>query len=399
MHCKKIKTKSGQLRWECVADGPRDPATGKRNQITRRGKSQKEAKNKILNEIRSIEDSGVDIKLSRSITFDVAAQRWYDTYKVTGKKDSTLLRRRKEVAILNRHLAKQRISKITHYMYQQAIYNLFPKYAENTLNGIHDAANQIFKYAKRNKWIKENPATDIIKPKKQKTIEEIKQNNIEEKYLERDELDEFLSAVVQYGLELDKERFYTLTFSGMRPGELSALQKSDLLFDTNAIDITKTLYNETNNMRKYELTAPKSDGAVRIIDMENKIMSMLKKLVINNDKHKMKFRHLEDFHDKDFVFARKNGYPYSTIPLNVRMNRILDKTTIKKTATPHIFRHTHVSMMTEAGVDIATIMKRVGHDDMATTMKIYTHVTNKMKKDAPVKMTNLYGNIIEKISF
>ncbi|MET1031461.1 tyrosine-type recombinase/integrase [Domibacillus tundrae] len=53
---------------------------------------------------------------------------------------------------------------------------------------------------------------------------------------------------------------------------------------------------------------------------------------------------------------------------------------IKKAATPHIFRHTHISMRAEAEIDIATIMRRVGHDDMKTTMKIYTHVTDKMKK-------------------
>ncbi|WP_442788818.1 tyrosine-type recombinase/integrase [Halobacillus sp. HZG1] len=63
-----------------------------------------------------------------------------------------------------------------------------------------------------------------------------------------------------------------------------------------------------------------------------------------------------------------------------------------------MFRHTHVSMLAEAKVDLATIMKRVGHEDTTTTMKIYTHVTNKMKKDAPVQISNLYGNILGKIT-
>lgn len=397
MHCTKIKTKSGQVRWECVADGPRDPATGKRNQITRRAKTQKEAKQKVLNVIAHQDTTGNN-KIEK-ITFEIAAQRWYDAYKMTGKKDSTLLRRRKELKVLNEQMAKHPINKITHYMYQRTINKLFKIYAENTLNGIHDCANQIFKYAKRNKWIQENPATDIIKPKRRKTIDEIKQDNIEEKYLNQEELEEFLSAAAKYGLRYDKERFYTLAFSGMRPGELCSLQKSDLLFDTNEIDINKTLYSESNNMKDYQLTTPKSDGSVRTINMDEKVMAMLKKVVLNNDKHKMKYRHLDDFHDMDFVFSRENGYPFNTIPLNVRMNRLLKKTFIKKDATPHIFRHTHISMLTEAGVDISTIMKRVGHDDMETTMKIYTHVTDKMKKDAPVKMSNLYGNIIEKISF
>ncbi|UJL47143.1 tyrosine-type recombinase/integrase [Virgibacillus sp. NKC19-16] len=65
-------------------------------------------------------------------------------------------------------------------------------------------------------------------------------------------------------------------------------------------------------------------------------------------------------------------------------------------ATPHIFRHIQISMLTETGVGIPTIMQRVGHEDVATTMQVYTHVTNKMKKDAPAKVNNLYGNIFKK---
>ena len=399
MHCKRVKQKSGKYVWECVADGPRKP-NGQRNQIPRRGKTQKEAKQKVLDEIERQKATGVSSKQISKLTFSIVAERWYDAYKLTGKKDSTLLRRRKEIRKLNAHLELYPIDKVTHYMYQNTINKLFKKYAENTLDGVHDCANQIFKFAKRNNWIKENPATDIIKPKKRKTIEEIKQDSIEEKYLSQEELEEFLSVVDKQGLKHDKVRFYILAFSGMRPGELCALQKSDLLFDTNQIDINKTIYTETNNMREYELTSPKSDGSVRTIDMDERFMLMLKKVVKENDKHKLKYRTLiEDFHDEDFVFARKNGYPFYTIQLNVRMKRLLEMTNIKKRATPHIFRHTHISMLTESGVEIPTIMKRVGHEDMETTMRIYTHVTDKMKKDAPVKMTNLYGNIIEKISF
>ncbi|MCG7337190.1 tyrosine-type recombinase/integrase [Sporosarcina sp. ACRSM] len=96
--------------------------------------------------------------------------------------------------------------------------------------------------------------------------------------------------------------------------------------------------------------------------------------------------------------CRVNRYPF--VPSNIlkRMNRLMEKTSIKKKATSHIFRHTHISMLTEAGMDIATIMESVGHEDIETTMKVYTHVTIKMKKDASVKINNLYGHIPENIT-
>ncbi|OZU87357.1 hypothetical protein CIL03_17370 [Virgibacillus indicus] len=138
----------------------------------------------------------------------------------------------------------------------------------------------------------------------------MEKNTIEESYFEKIELFTFLDAISKIGLELDMERFYTIAFSGMRPGELTALKKTDLDFENNTIRISKTLYNETNNMKAYKLDTTKTNKA-RTIDLDDKIMSMLKKLVQRNDEHKMKYRTiLEDFHDADFLYQRPNGYPF-----------------------------------------------------------------------------------------
>lgn len=51
-------------------------------------------------------------------------------------------------------------------------------------------------------------------------------------------------------------------------------------------------------------------------------------------------------------------------------------------------------MLTEAGIDLINIMKRAGHDDAKTTMKIYTHVTNKMKKDNALKVKIHFGSLL-----
>jgi len=51
-------------------------------------------------------------------------------------------------------------------------------------------------------------------------------------------------------------------------------------------------------------------------------------------------------------------------------------------------------MLAEAGVDLKTIMKRVGHDDPETTFRIYTHVTEKMRMDANEKIKVYYSGIL-----
>lgn len=404
MYCRKIKVKSGYV-WECFGDAPPNPVTGKRRQIKRRGRTQGIAKSRVEDAIRALKEDGIDERVSATIPFEKVAEKWLEVYAATGVKDGSVRVREKEINIMKKYFGKSPIGEITHNLYQNMLLSLSKDgnkgepYADTTISGVNTCANMIFKYAIRNKLIKDNPRTDVVVPKKKKTIEEIEQTQIEEGYMESEELETFLDAALKIGLELDKEWFYTLAFSGMRPGELIALQKNDLDFDNNTIRISKSIYNPNNNMREYQLGTTKTNN-VRIIDMEPIIMNMLKKLVHKNDKHKMKYRTLlDDFHDKDFVFQRPNGYPFVIKNLGDRMRRILRYVDIEKKLTPHSFRHTHISMMTESKVDLPTIMERVGHEDPETTLRVYTHVTNKMKVRSIKNVTEHQINLLEKLSF
>ena len=49
---------------------------------------------------------------------------------------------------------------------------------------------------------------------------------------------------------------------------------------------------------------------------------------------------------------------------------------------PHKFRHTQVSLLIGAGIDIVTVSKRVGHKDPHTTASIYAHVLSKADAEA-----------------
>lgn len=404
MFCERIELKSGQIRWRCIADAPPHPVTGKRRQIERRAKTQREAKQRVLAAIEKLKQRGVDEKAIKKLTFEEVAQKWLAVYAATGVSKGSIRIREKEIKILNKYFAKVPISNITHAFYQDALISMSKDgkngkpYAENTLRGVNTTANMIFKYAKKNKWIDENPREDAIIPKKPITVEDLEKNNIEETFFESHELDIFLDAVLKIGLDLDKEIFFTLAFTGMRVGELCALTKDDLDFDKNKIRISKSLYLETNNPKKYEITTTKTKK-VRIIDMDEKLMLMLKNLIRKNDKQKMKNRMLiEDFHDSDFVFQNYDGYPLSTKKIRDRMRRIMKYVGIDKRLTPHSLRHTHVSMMTEAGNDLPSIMERIGHEDPNTTLKIYTHVTEKMKVESINKISTYKSEILEKLT-
>lgn len=383
-------------KWVCTLEGPPDPVTGKRRQIPRRGDTKKEAFKRANAVLQALEDHGIDNKKVKKFTFEEAAWEWLKTYSKRNVKPGTVRIRKKEIKILLRYMAKVIIDKVTHRQYQSILNDLDDKgYARNTIEGVHVTANMIMKYAIKHKMRTDNPCTGVIIPEKVLTVEELENTSIDDEYLEKHELTEFLEAVYRHGLPMDFERFYLLAFSGMRSGELCALKWPDLNFNTNQVRITKTLYNENSNMKLYELVTPKTKGSIRTIDIDESVMKLLKEFQERQNKIMAEAKKLiPDFHDANFVFCRENGYPFVQKNVLIRMERLLKKTSIKKEATPHIFRHTHISMLAEAGVDLKTIMQRVGHDDPKTTLRIYSHVTEKMRKNANERIQIHFTDIL-----
>src|SRR5690606_4832503 len=77
-------------------------------------------------------------------------------------------------------------------------------------------------------------------------------------HFEKDELALFLKVATQHGLFMDELIFITLSYTGIRVGELVALKWKDINFDKNIISITKTYYNPRNNTKEYQLLPPKT---------------------------------------------------------------------------------------------------------------------------------------------
>lgn len=64
-----------------------------------------------------------------------------------------------------------------------------------------------------------------------------------------------------------------------------------------------------------------------------------------------------------------------------------NKYTLKK-VSPHGLRHTHCSLLFEAGASIKEVQDRLVHSDVKTTLDIYTHVTKKAKEGTIQKFVN-----------
>lgn len=69
------------------------------------------------------------------------------------------------------------------------------------------------------------------------------------------------------------------------------------------------------------------------------------------------------------------------------MYSVIKKHSLMK-ITPHGLRHTHCSLLFEAGASIKEVQDRLGDTDVKTTMDIYTHVTKKAQEGAIQKFVS-----------
>lgn len=392
--CKKKRCTCG-AKWSFTIDRGPDPSTGRRRQVTRSGfDTLEQAENACTALIYELKN-GTFIEES-NILFKDFTQEWLSIYEKTHKvKVSSVRIRRHEINKLLPYFAHIRIKDITRKMYQEALNDLKDKgLADNTLAGVHTTGRMIFKKAIEYELIKKDPTQFARAPRTQVTIEELEQEVEVPEYLEKEDLALFLKTARAKGLERDYIIFLTLAYTGIRVGELCALKWKDIDFREGLISITKTYYNPNNNTVAYQLLTPKTKRSRRVIEVDKIVLDELEKHHAWQNKIKMKKRDV--YHDKDFVFAKTENYPGCPELIKIienRMSRLLKIAKLNESLTPHSLRHTHTSLLAEAGVGLPEIMDRLGHQDDETTKNIYLHVTKTMRKEAAQKFSELMRNL------
>ncbi|GLY09564.1 tyrosine-type recombinase/integrase [Pseudobacillus badius] len=398
MHCRKVDLKKGYV-WECTDELAKDPVTGKRKRVSARGRTKPEAKANLERKIKKVTEYGLTTDPEQSsISFEKLAQEWLQVHK-KNMKESAQRSREYHVKRFGKYIAKIEVKKITKKMYQNVIDQMQKDgYSFNTIYAAHSTAKRIFKQAIAWDIIHSSPADMVVLPKEKLTIDQIEVDQVGEKYLERDELKTFLDITRTQGLLNDEVIFVLLAFTGMRIGELLALKWNDINFENNEISVTKTIFNIDGKKHEYKLLTPKTKTSIRTISFDENIAQLLDRHEKQQKEQMMKVRNI--WHDEGFIITREDGYPMSPRFVHYRMKRLEqklhEKTNVKKKLHPHILRHTHTSMLTEAGVDLRAIMQRLGHSDAKTTLSVYTHVTEKMKIDASDKLGKVFGDLINR---
>ncbi len=372
-----------------VIDLGKDLITNKRQQKSKGGFKTKRECQAALAKIQTEYIDGTYINESE-ITLKQFIEKWLELYEKTGTvKISTVRVRKHETSNMLIYFKEVKLKDITDSMYQDFLLYLNDKFSENTLKGIHGTAKCVFEKAIELRYIKINPTKYAVLPKHQKTVEELENEHEIPKYFEKVELDEFLNAAEQDTDEQTYTIFMTLSYTGIRVGELCALKWKDIDFKNKEINIYKTYYNPTNNTVKYTLLTPKTKGSKRKITIDDDLIKELKSHRARQSELRLK---IPSWHPEDFVFTKVikySGYPETPKQIENKMSQLIKHNNIKKEITPHGLRHTHTSLLAQAGVSLEEIMERLGHKDDSITREIYLHITKDMKKEASQKFSEL----------
>ena len=279
----------------------------------------------------------------------------------------------------------------------QKIYNDMAKRGkkENTIKKVNIVINGMLNQAVRNEIIVKNPCVSVEIPKSEKK---------ERRVLSQREQDEFLSFV----RNSEKWKRYNTLFTvalgtGLRIGELLALNWSDIDFKNGIIRVSKTVQylknNETGSMEAVMQT-PKTKTSKREIPLLDSISAILRKYKIEQQQLKWKlgdkWKPLEKDGFRDLVFTTEFGKPIdrSNVPSVIR--RILKDLNkdreegVFEVFTPHSLRHTFATRCFENGIPPKVVQGYLGHSTIQMTMDLYTHVMKDVQQDEIKKIDKLF---------
>lgn len=378
----KYMTKDGP-RWMYKYYGAVDPVTGKKKPSSKRGfMTKKEAQLHAADTEKAIAE-GTFLKEDTTTTFEQVYELWYATNRPSWKPPTRKAVKSKFKAQLLPRFKNAIMKNITKSFCQDVI-NKMVEEGFKTVDNYKMYANQIFEFAIEKEIITKNPMDGVKIPKREdhfvvdQSKEEAKRN-----YWEKAEIKKFLEIIKAYYPLLDQCIFHLFIYTGARKGEILALRQSDVDFKNKTLRLNKTLYYDKDN--GYMSLTSKTASSRRFISLDDTTLGLLRKLITGQNKGNITYINSENDPNADkLLFTRNDGEPLRLAYPNDKLDEIIRIYKLHH-ITVHGLRHTHASLLFEAGATIKEVQERLGHSDIKMTMNIYTHVTKTVKEQTATR--------------
>ncbi|MCD7894580.1 MAG: site-specific integrase [Erysipelotrichaceae bacterium] len=321
--------------------------------------SSKDAKNHMILIKAQIMNEG-GLKKECTKTF----KQVYDEFLEIGAnkyQENTITNTKKNIN-LSKELFKYPIAKIDYAMLQK-FFNKRKKESIESNKAIKSALNRVFNFALDMDYITTNPITKVNVLGIEKHLDHDKTISYEDFLKLTTSLDnenDYIYHVFSLAIKIG---YYT----GLRASEIFALEKSDIDFERNIIDVNKKLVY--NGMKKSEIYASHL--------LKNK--SSCDSIPLFKDLKQLLVDWFEIDHH-DVIICDENGYYLHPGNTQTRIKKYAKKLDIDFHF--HMLRHTLASNLIMDNVDVKTTQEILRHSNVTTTLNIYTHVNEKHKQEA-----------------
>lgn len=375
---KKYTDKHGNTRYSFQLYVGTNPQTSKPKKTSRRGfKTKKEAT--LAASRLELEASTGSLQQDNNILFETVYHEWYAEYVNTVRESTTV----RVTKMFDNHIlpafGNKRIRTITLADVQRAVNGWFKEVKVNYKRW-YNFANMVFKYALKQGYIISNPATLVTMPKRRDNWQ-----RDPNKFWTKQQLIHFFSYIDPVEDAEKYTLFRVLAYTGIRRGECLALTWQDINFKQATLSVNKSIAQGTGG--KQIIQPPKTNTGKRIIPLDDITLGHLK-----HWRHAQQRLYLmmgyNTMHPGQLIFANtKNGMKSLNTPGKWLHAIIDDKPDEFPRITIHKLRHTHATLLFEAGASIKEVQDRLGDADVDTVMNVYAHVSNEQRRNTTDKLT------------
>lgn len=169
-------------------------------------------------------------------------------------------------------------------------------------------------------------------------------------------------------------------YTGLRIGEVCALEWTDINFSRNMLTVNKTIQRIAdfdNGGTKVVITAPKSPRSIREIPLPEFLSQRLR-------------AHKEKYGNNCGYILNVSGKPMEPRTYQYQFQKLLKLADVEK-ANFHTLRHTFSTRALELGFDVETLSEILGHANAAITLKKYAHSLDEHKRSSMERLSQLHG--------
>lgn len=330
-------------------------------------------------ELRRVYREGIE-DVSKSVVFGVYAREWLRVYKLPGLSKSSqelyecALEKHLIPAFGDRQLRAMRPAELQDFL------NGRSNYSQTSNNYVRRILKGVFSQAHMEGVISRDPTLNLTrtgkKPETKRALTDAETVAVL-RLIDRDTLNQSRLLAVLY-------------YTGVRRGEALGLQWRDVDFSKKILHIRRDVDFKTNS-----IGALKNDGSMRDVPIPEGLLKYLDGIRGIGETHII-------------CSERSNSFVGASAFADIWRGIIEDIKTLGDTIecnektglpvlTPHYFRHNYASLLYNAGEDVLTMQRYLGHTDAKTTLAIYSHLSDKNEAQSADKVNDIFKKVAKKL--